>query len=87
MVKNPDNTVWIGLEYFCTEGDKMWTMSDEDFINFAIDELCKIDVISKDNVKDSIRIKVKKHTPLTSAHTRISLWSESILTQQKTSSA
>lgn len=63
MVKDPDNTVWIGLEYFCTEGDKMWTMSDEDFINFAIDELCKIDVISKDNVKDSIRIKVKKAYP------------------------
>ena len=63
MVKNPDNTVWIGLEYFCSEGDEMWNMSDSDFIKFAINELCKIDVISKDDVLDSVRIKVKKAYP------------------------
>jgi protoporphyrinogen oxidase len=41
----------------------MWNMSDEDFINFAIDELVKIDVIDKDSVMDSTRIKVKKAYP------------------------
>ena len=63
MVKDPDNTVWIGLEYFCTEGDSMWEMSDQQFIDFAIDELDKINVISKADVKDSVRIKVKKAYP------------------------
>ncbi len=63
MVKNPDNTVWMGLEYFCTEGDSFWEMSDEEFISFAIDELEKIDIIKKDSVKDSVRLKVKKAYP------------------------
>ena len=24
MVKNPEETVWIGLEYFCNENDEFW---------------------------------------------------------------
>jgi len=63
MVSDPENTVWVGLEYFCTEGDEFWNMSDDDFISFAIDELVKIDVIDRDAVKDSVRIKVKKAYP------------------------
>ena len=63
MVKDPEHTVWIGLEYFCNEGDDMWNMSDEDFINFAIDELVKIDVVDRASVKDSKRIRVKKAYP------------------------
>lgn len=63
MVKDFEHTVWIGLEYFCTEGDLLWNMSDEDFISFAIDELVKIDVINKEDVLDSVRIKIKKAYP------------------------
>ena len=63
MVEDPDNTMWIGLEYFVNEGDDMWNMSDSDFINFAIDELVKINVIDKEDVLDSNRIKVKKAYP------------------------
>ena len=63
MVKDPQNTVWIGLEYFCDEGDEYWNMSDDDFIAFAIDELAKIDVIDKSDVLDSVRLKVKKAYP------------------------
>ena len=63
MVKDLENTVWIGLEYFCSEGDELWEMSDEDFISFAIDELASIDVIDKEDVLDATRIKVKKAYP------------------------
>lgn len=63
MVSDPEHKMWIGLEYFCSEGDEMWNMSDEDFINFAISELEKIDIIDKDVVRDSVRIKVKKAYP------------------------
>ena len=64
MVKDVDNTVWIGLEYFANEGDELWSMPKEDFIKFAIDELVKIQVIdSKDDVLDSTQIKVKKAYP------------------------
>lgn len=63
MVKDIHNTVWIGLEYFCQEGDSMWNMSDKEFIDFAIDELVKIDVLNAQDVQDALRIKVKKAYP------------------------
>ena len=64
MVKDPLHTIWMGLEYFCSEGDQMWESSDEDFINMAIDELIRMGIIeSKDNVLDSTRLKVKKAYP------------------------
>lgn len=63
LVKDPENTVWLGLEYFCNEGDGLWNMSDDEFISFAIDELVKIDVIDRDSVLDSTRIRVKKAYP------------------------
>lgn len=55
--------VWIGLEYFCNEGDELWEKSDEEFIEFAIDELSKIKVIDKEDVLDSVRVRVKKAYP------------------------
>lgn len=63
MVKDPQNTVWIGLEYFCNEGDEMWRMADEDFIRFAVGELAQIGMIDKQDVKDAVRLKVKKAYP------------------------
>lgn len=63
MVADPKHTMWIGLEYFCNEGDELWSMSDEAFIDFAIGELVKIDVIDRSDVIDSIRIRVKKAYP------------------------
>ena len=63
MVKDPANTVWIGLEYFCNEGDAMWEMGDEDFIRFATKELVDIGIINEDSVLDSVRVKIKKAYP------------------------
>ena len=63
MVKDPDHTVWIGLEYFCDEGDELWNMSDSDFIKFAVSELVKIDVIDAGSVLDATCIHVKKAYP------------------------
>jgi len=63
MVKDMENTVWVGLEYFCNEGDVMWNMSDNDFIAFAVGELCKIGIIDRTDVIDATRIKVKKAYP------------------------
>ncbi|NHZ85964.1 MAG: NAD(P)-binding protein [Planctomycetia bacterium] len=62
MVKDP-NTVWIGLEYFCNEGDKLWSKSDPDFMHFAINELVHIDIINKDDVLDSTIIRMPKTYP------------------------
>lgn len=62
MVKD-QNTVWIGLEYFCNEGDNLWNMNEKAFIEFAINELSSIKVIDKNDVLDSKLIKVKKAYP------------------------
>ena len=63
LVKDYENTIWIGLEYFCTEGDDFWEMSDKDFTQMAIGELAQIGIIDPDDVLDSVRIKVKKAYP------------------------
>lgn len=64
MLKDPENQVWVGLEYFCSEGDGMWTSDDNAFIDNAIAELIKIGVIeSKDDVLDSTLLRVKKAYP------------------------
>ena len=63
MVKDFENTVWIGLEYFCNEGDELWNMEDADFIRFATDELVKIGIVDAEDVLDSVRIKIKKAYP------------------------
>ena len=62
MVKDAD-TVWIGLEYFCSEGDSLWTKPDDKLTAFAVDELAKIDLIEKDAVLDSVVIRVEKAYP------------------------
>ena len=63
LVNDYENTMWIGLEYFCTEGDSLWSMSKEDFIKMAIDELVKIDIIDREDVLDACQIKIKKAYP------------------------
>jgi len=55
--------VWIGLEYFCNEGDELWNMSDAEFIQFAINELHTIDIIDKTEVIDSTIIRMPKTYP------------------------
>ena len=62
MVKD-ENTVWIGLEYFCNEGDALWETPDNEFARFAIDELEKIDFIAKKDVLDSTVIRMPKTYP------------------------
>jgi protoporphyrinogen oxidase len=64
MVKDPENTLWIGLEYFCSEGDELWTMSDPELKKLASDELLALDFINNEsNVLDANVIKVPKAYP------------------------
>ena len=64
MLNDPENTVWIGLEYFCAEGDALWTMGDAEFTEMAVDELRRIGILGADEpIKKSVRIKVKKAYP------------------------
>jgi len=62
MVKDLD-TVWIGLEYFCNEGDELWSKTDDEFADFAINELTQIDIIEKDDVLDATVVRMPKAYP------------------------
>jgi protoporphyrinogen oxidase len=62
MVSDIDK-VWIGLEYFCNEGDELWQKNDDEFIRFAIDELHRIDIIDKNDVLDRTIIRMPKTYP------------------------
>jgi len=63
LVKDYEHTMWIGLEYFATEGDALWQMPSEQFIKMATDELIKIDIIAPDAVLDACHVRVKKAYP------------------------
>ena len=64
LVKDPEHTVWIGLEYFCTENDNYWNMSKEEWLSFATEELVCMHVLDDAKaVKDYHVEFVKKAYP------------------------
>jgi protoporphyrinogen oxidase len=64
MVKDIENSIWIGLEYFCNEGDGMWSMTDEAFAKMAIREMVTMGLIGEENeVLDFHVERVKKAYP------------------------
>ena len=62
LVAEPD-TIWLGLEYFCSEGDELWSMKDERFIDFAAGELESIGLIDRRDVLDGTLVRVRKAYP------------------------
>lgn len=63
MVEQPEENVWLGLEYFCNEGDEFWKKTEQECIDFAIEELIKMGIIDKEDVIDAHLEKVKKAYP------------------------
>lgn len=64
LVKDLENTVWVGTEFFCDEGDEMWNMSDEDFADLAIKDMITMNMIDNENqVLDTHVEVVKKAYP------------------------
>lgn len=57
LVADP-STVWLGLEYFCDQGDDLWAMEDEEFLNFAGGELEKIGFIDREDVIGGTVVRV-----------------------------
>jgi protoporphyrinogen oxidase len=62
LVADPD-TIWLGLEYFCAEGDALWSMPDPAFLDFASRELAKIGLIDLSDVLDGTVVRVPKAYP------------------------
>lgn len=62
LVADPNHT-WIGLEYFCNEGDGLWTRTDEQLIQLAKEELASMNILEKEDVLDATVIRVPKTYP------------------------
>jgi protoporphyrinogen oxidase len=62
LVADP-TTIWLGLEYFCREGDDLWSMDDGRFIDFGAGELEKIGLIGRKDVIDGTLVRVRKAYP------------------------
>ncbi|HEX2978572.1 MAG TPA: NAD(P)/FAD-dependent oxidoreductase [Candidatus Babeliales bacterium] len=62
MVADPSN-VWVGLEYFCNEGDELWSKSESDLIALAIEEMYKMGFIDRADVLDATVLRVEKTYP------------------------
>jgi protoporphyrinogen oxidase len=62
MVKDPD-TVWVGMEYFCREGDALWTMSDEALRQLGMAELRRLNLADSADCLDGVVIRMPKAYP------------------------
>lgn len=63
LAPNVGGKVWLGLEYFCTEGDELWNMPERDFIRFALKELETIGILEPNGTEYAFRIREKKAYP------------------------
>jgi len=63
MVPNP-SWVCLGLEYFCTEGDDLWTFADDSLIALAKSEIGKIGLMDPAHVEDACVVRQPKAYPV-----------------------
>jgi protoporphyrinogen oxidase len=63
MVPDPQKTS-LGLEYFCTEGDALWTLPDAALIDLGRRELAQIGLIDPQEVEDGVVLRQKRAYPV-----------------------
>jgi protoporphyrinogen oxidase len=63
MVPN-DRDASIGMEYFCFEGDEVWSMADEDLVALAKREIQALGLARADKVKMGFVVRVHKAYPM-----------------------
>jgi protoporphyrinogen oxidase len=63
MVPEPGTTC-LGLEYFCFEGDGLWTSSDADLVALATKELGELGLVDPAKVRDGCVVRMPKAYPV-----------------------
>ena len=63
MVADRKNSIWIGLEYFVNEGDKLWVTPDQTLIDLGVSEMEKIGFARKQDVLDACVLRMPKAYP------------------------
>ena len=54
----------LGLEYFCFEGDGLWTASDEELVALGTREIAKIGLMDPADIYDACVVRQKKAYPV-----------------------
>jgi protoporphyrinogen oxidase len=67
MVPDPD-TACVGLEYFCFRGDDLWTMSDDELVALATDELARLGLAAPGKVRRGHVVRVPLAYPMYDEH-------------------
>jgi len=62
LVADPDQ-VWVGLEFFCAEGDELWSSSDVDMIALAKREMQQIGMADPAECLDAMVLRMPKAYP------------------------
>jgi protoporphyrinogen oxidase len=60
----PAGMTCLGLEYFCFEGDGLWSMSDEELIALAVREVTKVGLASAADVIEGCVVRQPKAYPV-----------------------
>jgi protoporphyrinogen oxidase len=63
MVPNETQTC-LGMEYFCTAGDDLWTMADQELVRLAVKELAAIGLAKREMVSDGVVVRMPKAYPV-----------------------
>jgi protoporphyrinogen oxidase len=62
LVRDPA-TVWIGMEYFCREGDGLWTMPDAGLLRLGVAEMQQLRLAAPEDHLDGVVIRMPKAYP------------------------
>jgi protoporphyrinogen oxidase len=63
MVPDPQKSC-LGLEYFCFEGDGLWTMPDEELVRLGTREVAQIGLLGGGKVIDGTVVRMPKAYPV-----------------------
>lgn len=63
MVPEPSKTC-LGLEYFCSEGDQLWSLSDAELVDLGRFELATLGLAEADRIVDGTVVRMKKAYPV-----------------------
>ncbi len=63
MVPEPGKTS-LGLEYFCSEGDELWEMADDDLIQLGVKEIEQLGLCGRAHYLDGTVVRMKKAYPV-----------------------
>ena len=58
-----EDTTWVGLEYFCNEGDELSSQSDDALLNLGCKELVRLGFVKEEEIIDGTVIRMEKTYP------------------------